>query len=121
MPSGHAHGLLRSGKLHRMPGACPAYWKLQPADRTNVGNDSQCRDSGGNTMNRRSVISMGLVLAGSAVFWHAHDAIGQTGWTTLFDGANLNNFEPIGNANWRLLEGGVVQADVGSGFLVTKQ
>jgi hypothetical protein len=87
----------------------------------NVGTNSQRDDRGGNTMNRRSVITMGLVLAGSAIFWHAHDAIGQTGWTTLFDGSNLNNFEPIGNANWRLLEGGVVQADVGSGFLVTKQ
>ena len=69
-------------------------------------------------MNRRSAISMGLLLAGSAIFWHAHDAAGQTGWTTLFDGSNLNNFGPIGNANWRMLEGGVVQADVGSEFLV---
>ena len=72
-------------------------------------------------MNRRSAVTMGLVLAGSAIFWHARDASGQAGWTTLFDGSNLNNFEPIGNANWRMLEGGVVQADVGSGFLVTKQ
>ena len=64
-------------------------------------------------MNRRSVISMGLLLAGSAVFWHAQSASGQTGWTTLFDGSNLNNFEPIGNANWRMLEGGVVQDDLG--------
>jgi len=71
-------------------------------------------------MNRRSAIAMGLILAGSAVLWHAHDASGQaaqTGWTTLFDGSNLNNWEPIGNANWRLLEGGIVQADLGNGFL----
>src|SRR5499425_3281448 len=75
-------------------------------------------------MNRRSAIAMGLILTGSAVLWHAHDASGQaaqTGWTTLFDGSNLNNWEPIGNANWRLLEGGIVQADLGSGFLVSKQ
>ena len=72
-------------------------------------------------MNRRSAISMGLVLAGSAMFWHAQNASGQSGWTTLFDGSNVNNFEPIGNANWRMLEGGILQADVGSGFLVTKQ
>src|SRR5712672_1221890 len=75
-------------------------------------------------MNRRSAIAMGLLLAGSAVLWHAHDASGQAaqiGWTTLFDGSNLNNWEPIGNANWRLLEGGIVQADLGSGFLVSKQ
>src|SRR5260370_12451700 len=75
-------------------------------------------------MNRRSAIAMGLILAGSAVLWHAHNASGQaaqTGWTTLFDGSNLNNWEPIGNANWRLLEGGIVQADLGNGFLVSKQ
>jgi len=72
-------------------------------------------------MNRRSAISMGLLLVGSAIFWHAHDASGQTGWTTLFDGSNLNNFEPIGTANLRMLEGGVGEADVGSGFLVSKQ
>jgi hypothetical protein len=73
-------------------------------------------------MTRRSVISMGLLLAGSAILWQAHDAIGQTtGWKVLFDGSNANNFEPIGNANWRMLEGGILQADVGNGFLVTKE
>jgi hypothetical protein len=72
-------------------------------------------------MNRRSAIAMGLLLAGSAVFWHSQNAAGQTGWTTLFDGSNLNNWEPIGNANWRLVEGGVVQADLGNGFLVSKK
>ena len=75
-------------------------------------------------MNRRSAIATGLLLAGSALVWHSHDASGQaaqSGWTTLFDGSNLNNWEPIGNANWRLLEGGIVQADVGSGFLVSKE
>src|SRR5688572_8600525 len=29
------------------------------------------------------------------------------GWTTLFDGSNLNNWNPIGTANWRLADGGV--------------
>jgi Domain of Unknown Function (DUF1080) len=72
-------------------------------------------------MNRRSVVSMGLLLSGSAILGRTHEAFAQAGWTTLFDGSNLNNFEPIGNANWRLLEGGVAQADVGSGFLVSKQ
>jgi hypothetical protein len=72
-------------------------------------------------MNRRSAIAMGLLLAGSAMLWHAQGAAGETGWTTLFDGSNLNNWEPIGNANWRLVEGGAVQADLGNGFLVSKQ
>jgi hypothetical protein len=72
-------------------------------------------------MNRRSAVAMGLVLASSAMLWRAGAAAGDPGWTTLFDGSNLNNWEPIGNANWRLTDGGVAQADLGNGFLVSKQ
>jgi 3-keto-disaccharide hydrolase len=72
-------------------------------------------------MNRRSAIAMGLLAAGSALVWHAAGVAGETGWTILFDGSNLNNWEPIGNANWRLTDGGIVQADLGNGFLVSKQ
>ena len=43
----------------------------------------------------------------------------QEGWTILFDGSNLDNFNPIGDANWELADG-AVQANSGSGFLVTK-
>jgi hypothetical protein len=78
-----------------MPGELEASTRWQ----INVGDDSQRHDRGGNTMNRRSAISMWLLLAGSAIFCQAHGATGQTGWITLFDGSNLNNFEPIGNAN----------------------
>jgi len=41
------------------------------------------------------------------------------GWITLFDGKNLDNWSPIGTANWKL-EGGSVVADKGNGFLVSK-
>ena len=44
---------------------------------------------------------------------------GDAGWITLFDGSSLDNWSQIGNANWRLAEG-VVQADKGNGFLVSK-
>ncbi len=37
----------------------------------------------------------------------------------LFDGSSLDNWNQIGNANWRLAEG-AVQADKGNGFLVSK-
>lgn len=40
-------------------------------------------------------------------------------WSTLFDGSDLSMFDTIGDANWRLGEG-VVQADQGNGFLVSK-
>ena len=43
-----------------------------------------------------------------------------TGWVTLFDGKNLNNFNQVGTANWTLVDG-VVQASSGSGHLVSKE
>jgi len=51
-----------------------------------------------------------------------HDARGQTGdgWTILFDGKNLDNWSQIGDANWKLEDGGVV-ANQGNGFLVSKK
>lgn len=41
------------------------------------------------------------------------------GWTTLVDGTNMDQWNQIGNANWRV-EDGSVQADRGVGFLVSK-
>ena len=43
----------------------------------------------------------------------------QSGWTVLFDGKNLDSWSPIGNANWKLANG-VVEANSGTGFLVSK-
>jgi hypothetical protein len=48
--------------------------------------------------------------------WSSSDA----GYTALFDGNNLNQWKPVGNANWRLQDG-LLLADLGSGFLVTRQ
>src|SRR5262245_62142893 len=41
------------------------------------------------------------------------------GWTTLFDGKNTEAFNAIGDANWQVTEG-TVQANKGTGFLVSK-
>jgi hypothetical protein len=41
------------------------------------------------------------------------------GWVALFDGKNLDNFNKVGDANWRIEDGAVV-ADKGVGFLVSK-
>lgn len=41
------------------------------------------------------------------------------GWVTLLDGSNLNSWTGLGTANWRLSEGNA-QAELGSGFLVSK-
>jgi len=42
------------------------------------------------------------------------------GWSTLVDGTSLDQWNQIGNANWRVEEGSV-QADKGVGFLVSKK
>ena len=44
----------------------------------------------------------------------------DAGWIVLFDGSNLNSWTSIGNANWRLYDD-AVQAEIGSGFLISKQ
>jgi hypothetical protein len=43
-----------------------------------------------------------------------------TGWISLLDGKTLENWNVIGDANWRI-EDGVAVADRGNGFLVSKQ
>jgi 3-keto-disaccharide hydrolase len=75
-------------------------------------------------MKRLSVITIGLLIVGFAVF-QTMDVAGQgkqapaAGWVTVFDGKNLTGFDTIGDANWQLMDG-VVQANKGTGFLVTK-
>ncbi len=45
----------------------------------------------------------------------------DSGWTTLIDGtAGLDNFNPIGNANWRAEDGAIVADDGKGGYLVSK-
>ena len=72
-------------------------------------------------MKRLSAVTIALLLFGFAAFSTSHQASGQTGagWVTLFDGKNLDNWEQIGDANWKLADG-VAVADKGNGFLVSK-
>jgi hypothetical protein len=74
---------------------------------------------GGIIMKIRSIVAMGVLLAGATAFVSAH---GQTAaaWGTLVDGKNMNNFDPVGNANWRIVED-AIYADRGNGFLVSKE
>jgi hypothetical protein len=62
---------------------------------------------------------LGIVLGTIGVAGPAAQAP-ASGWVTLFDGANLNNFNQVGQANWTLANG-VVEATKGPGFLVTKE
>jgi hypothetical protein len=71
-------------------------------------------------MKRIAVVIAGLIVfaAGSSF---TLDAQAQGGWTTLFDGKNIDAFNKVGDANWTIADG-VVQADKGmGGYLVTKQ
>ncbi|MDO8598151.1 MAG: hypothetical protein Q7R45_16205, partial [Sulfuricaulis sp.] len=64
-------------------------------------------------MKRLSVITMGLLVVAFAFFGCA----GQVGpgWVTLIDGAaGLENWNRIGDANWRI-EGDAIVADKGKG------
>jgi hypothetical protein len=72
-------------------------------------------------MKRWVAITTALFMIGFTAFSYSHQSFGQTGagWVTLFDGKNLDNWNQIGDANWRLEDGAVV-ADKGNGFLVSK-
>jgi Domain of Unknown Function (DUF1080) len=70
-------------------------------------------------MQRPLIVAAALVLIALVAMPLAHQAAGQAGWVTLFDGKNLDNWNKIGDANWTLADGAVT-ADKGSGFLVSK-
>ena len=75
------------------------------------------------------VFSFALIVMAFAVLSFSSDLRGQAKdegknqkkgrWITLFDGKSMANWSPIGDANWRLMDGAVV-ADKGMGFLVSK-
>lgn len=71
-------------------------------------------------MNRRTVITTGAMLAALAVSGCA--SMGGSDWVTLIDGEKgLENFNRIGDVNWRA-EGGAIVGDKGKGgHLVSKQ
>src|SRR5438309_10804508 len=78
------------------------------------------RTHGGNRMKSSSIAVAALLAAGCTVLGcsSSPSAQGDAGWATLFDGSSLDNWNQIGNANWRLAEG-VVQAHKGSRDLLS--
>jgi hypothetical protein len=44
----------------------------------------------------------------------------EPGWTILVGGAHMNEWNVIGNANWRLQDG-ILQGEIGAGYLVSKK
>ena len=72
-------------------------------------------------MKRLFVITIGMLAIGFGAFGCSYMPWSGSGWTTLIDGtAGMDNFNPIGDANWRP-EGGAIVADAGKGgYLVSK-
>lgn len=69
-------------------------------------------------MKRSLPIVLSLIAIGVVGLRPAEVSGQRAAWVTLFDGTSLDGWNPIGNANWELVDG-AVQADMGSGFLVT--
>jgi hypothetical protein len=72
-------------------------------------------------MHRTSIVALSLLLVAFFGFRHASEVSGQTapGFTMLLSGTNLDGWDKIGDANWRVVDG-TVQSDKGMGFLVSK-
>ena len=72
-------------------------------------------------MHRRSAVTMGLLFAALGVLGLSDEAAGQASrMVVLTDGTSMNNFDAVGDANWRIAER-TIAAYKGNGFLVTKQ
>jgi Domain of Unknown Function (DUF1080) len=74
------------------------------------------------SMPKRSILKLwtGIMVASLSVLGCSSMPASMSGWTTLLDGTQgMDNWAPIGDANWRMVDG-VLQADKGSGFLISK-
>lgn len=71
---------------------------------------------------RTTAVVIALFLIGAGAIPGLPGVAAQTdaGWTTLFNGKNLDNWTKTGNANWRVVDG-VIEADMPRGYLVTRQ
>jgi hypothetical protein len=72
-------------------------------------------------MKHVSVIAVGVLVASSMVGC-ASTSGSDAGWTTLIDGTRgMENFDRVGEANWRSEDGAIVADKGKGGFLVTKK
>lgn len=69
-------------------------------------------------MTRRFVLTLALMLVGLAGAQPNFEVSAQGKWTTLLDGKSLKGWDVVGNANWSVADG-AVQANMGTGFLVS--
>src|SRR5678816_4927360 len=77
---------------------------------------------GRNAMRRLSLLAVALLASVLAVAGCSMMPGGDSGWTTLIDGTakSLDNWNRIGDANWRVEDGAVVADKGKGGYLVAK-
>lgn len=69
----------------------------------------------------RKVTFLTALLAGAALIGLSPSSSAQEAqWTSLLDPTSLDNFDRTGDANWHLTDG-IAEADMGFGYLVTKE
>jgi Domain of Unknown Function (DUF1080) len=72
-------------------------------------------------MKRLHVFAMGLLVVASTILGCAQMSGSDAGWTTLIDGTKgLDNWNRIGDANWRAEDGAIVADRGKGGYLVSK-
>lgn len=72
-------------------------------------------------MKRLFAITIGMLAIGFGVFGCSYMPWSDSGWTTLIDGtAGMENFNTIGDANWRAEDGAIVADKGKGGYLVSK-
>lgn len=77
-------------------------------------------------MTSKRVIQLALALgiSGFAANYVVPAASQNTGWTTLFDGKNLDEWNQVGESNWHVEDGAVIadkMAGKEAGYLVSKK
>jgi hypothetical protein len=70
-------------------------------------------------MKRLSLLAIGLL---ALALGACSSMSSGSGWIVLFDGSNLDNWNAIGHANWRIADGAVMadSGDKRQGYLVSK-
>ena len=76
------------------------------------------------TSKRVIQLALALGLSGFAANYVVPAASQNTGWTTLFDGKNLDEWNQVGESNWHVENGAVIadkMAGKEAGYLVSKK
>jgi hypothetical protein len=76
------------------------------------------------TSKRVIQLALALGLSGFAANYVVPAASQNTGWTTLFDGKNLDEWNQVGESNWHVEDGAVIadkMAGKEPGYLVSKK